>query len=311
MPPKRRGRPPKDKGDPPPAKKPKQSTSIVVIDPTPTPVTSGPDAPTPGPSASEEKPGTSKSPDASKKVASKGKRKKTKVLNSTVHKEFIQEEKEDANGNKVWSSKCKHCPPGQGEYNDRQASHLKDHLKKNHVDIFQMVEDQDEQERQALEKRVKIKDKQGRCLNRFIDLFANTGLPLSMADNPYMKSLLKEMDPDMKFPGRKGTTTLLVKDKYGTMYCKMIALMKRARVIHPTTDCWSNSNCRTSYIGFTGHCYDPLTKTRKSFRMALREFRQSHTADNIIKKAVEVFKEFDIKHKVRFFSFFKVQEVSY
>ena len=166
-----------------------------------------------------------------------------------------------------------------------------------------MVEDLDNQERQALDKRVKIQDKQGRCLNRFLDIFANTGMPLSMADNPYIKALLKEMDGDIKFPGRKGTTTKLVKEKYGTMYTKMLALMKRARVIHATTDCWSNSHCRSSFIGFTGHCYDPLSRSRKSFRMALREFKESHTSDNILKKASEIFKEFDIKHKVSFFCY--------
>ena len=203
MPPKKRGRPPKDKGDKvPPAKKPKQQTSFLVINPSPT-------ANVDKPGCSKDTPESSKVTESSEKtsVSSKGKR-KTKVLNSNVHKEFHQEFEEDANGNKSWSSKCKHCPPGQGEYKDRQASHLKTHLETNHPEIFQMVEDKDEKERQALEKWAKIKDKQGRCLDRFIDLFANTGMPLSMADNPHLKALLKELDSDLKFPGRKGTTTL-------------------------------------------------------------------------------------------------------
>ena len=289
MPPKRgRGRPPKVKdkgGDPPPAKKQKQPTSFLVIDPSPVQNASVP--------ADIDQPGTSKVSSASAKED-----RKTKLLISHVHKEFVQECSEDPNGNKNWSSKCKHCPPGEGEYNDKQASHLKKHLEKNHRDIYEMVLDKDEKDREALETRVKVKDKQGRCLNRYLDLFANTGLPLRMADNPSFKALLNEMDSDIKFPGRTGTTSLLVKGKFVTMYKKMLALMKRARVIHQTTDCWSNSLCRSSFIGFTGHCYDPLTKTRKSFRMALREFKESHTADNIIKKSVAIFKEFEIKHKV-------------
>ena len=307
MPPKKpRGRPPKDKGgNPPPAKKPKQQTSILVIDPSPVSTNvAGPSTETPGTSKT-----TATETIKTASVSSKEDR-KTKVLNSNVHKEFVQESKEDGNGNKTWFSKCKHCPPGKGEYKDRQASHLKTHLLKNHVEVFHMVEDLDNQERQALDKRVKIQDKQGRCLNRFLDIFANTGMPLSMADNPYIKALLKEMDGDIKFPGRKGTTTKLVKEKYGTMYTKMLALMKRARVIHATTDCWSNSHCRSSFIGFTGHCYDPLSRSRKSFRMALREFKESHTSDNILKKASEIFKEFDIKHKVSFFVICKIQDVS-
>ncbi len=289
MPPKvpgrKRGRPPKDKGaNPPPAKKEKQPTSFPVIDPSPVQNLSV--AP-----ANIDLPGTSKGSSTSAKEEPK-----TKLLISHVHKEFLQECSEDSNGNKTWTSKCKHCK--EGKYNDKQASHLKKHLAKNHPEIFEMVEDKDEKDREALEKRVKVKDKQGRCLNRFLDLFANTGLPLSMADNSSLKALLHEMDSDIKFPGRMGTTSMLVKGKYVAMYNNMLDLMKRARVIHPTTDCWSNSLCRSAFVGFTGHCYDPLSKSRKSFRLALREFKESHTAANIIKKSVDVFKEFQIKHKV-------------
>ena len=137
MPPKRRGRPPKEKGEKlPAAKKPKQQTSILVIDPSPV------DTNVAGPGPSSETPGTSKTTATETiKTASVSLKedRKTKVLNSNVHKQFVQELQEDANGNKNWFSKCKHCPPGKGEYKDRQASHLKTHLLKNHVEIYQMV----------------------------------------------------------------------------------------------------------------------------------------------------------------------------
>ena len=108
MPPKKRGRPPKDKGEnPPPAKKPKQPTKISVIDPSP--VTNQPGT------SKQNPPVTTKKASVSSKV-----NRKIKVLNSNVHKEFDQESKEDGNGNIVWTSKCKHCPPGQGEYSDRR-----------------------------------------------------------------------------------------------------------------------------------------------------------------------------------------------
>ena len=66
---------------------------------------------------------------------------KNKVHVSSVHKQFIQESVEDANGIKTWSSKCIHCPTGskKGEFKSKQASHLKMHLKKNHPPIFLMV----------------------------------------------------------------------------------------------------------------------------------------------------------------------------
>ena len=96
---------------------------------------------------------------------------KNKVHVSSVHKQFIQESSEDSNGNKTWSSKCIHCPPGskKGEFKSKQASHLKMHLKKNHPPIFLMVEDEDQRERDSLQNRTVVKDKKGRCVNKFLE----------------------------------------------------------------------------------------------------------------------------------------------
>ena len=236
---------------------------------------------------------------------------KTKVHVSSVHKQFIQESVVDENGIKNWSSKCIHCPTGsmKGEFKSKQASHLKMHLKKNHPPIFLMVEDEDQRERDSLQNRVTVKDKQGRCVNKFLDLFSNSGLPLSTADNPYFKDLLKELDPDITFPGRKGTTNLLIKGRFGPMYSKMKSVLARCGVIHATTDMWSNSHCRSSYVGFTVHCYDPVDRVRRNFRLALREFNESHTSAAILKKSVEIFQEFNIKNKASCIHFF--QSISY
>ena len=230
---------------------------------------------------------------------------KNKVHVLSVHKQFIQESVEDANGIKTWSSKCIHCPAGskKGEFKSKQASHLKMHLKKNHQPIFLMVEDEDQQMRETLQNRVTVKDKQGRCLSKFLDLFSNSGLPLSTADNPYFKDLLKELDPDITFPGRKGTTNLLIKGRFGPMYSKMKSVLARCGVIHVTTDMWSNSHCRSSYVGFTVHCYDPVDRVRRNFRLALRQFNESHTSSAIVKKSVEIFQEFNIKNKASYTHF--------
>ena len=163
-----------------------------------------------------------------------------------------------------------------------------------------MVEDADQEERDNLLKREIVKDKKGRCINKFVDLFANTALPLNTADNPFFIDLLKELDPDIKFPGRKATTSLLVQGRFVSMYTKMKSVMAMCTTLHCTTDMWSNSHCRSAYIGFTIHCYDPVDRVRRSFRLALREFNQAHTAENIVNKSVDIFKEFGIKHKASF-----------
>ena len=60
------------------------------------------------------------------------------------------------------------------------------------------------------------------------------------------------------------------------------------------------SQVRCSFIGFTCHVYDPETNSIKSFRLALRPFNSSHTAENILEMSSEIFQEFGIKHKVSF-----------
>ena len=46
--------------------------------------------------------------------------------------------------------------------------------------------------------------------------------------------------------------------------------------------------------------YDPETNAIRSFRLALRPFNCSHTAENILKMSSQIFQEFGIKHKVSF-----------
>ena len=228
------------------------------------------------------------------------KAKTTKALKlgkSLVHEEFEQTMIVDGNGVKKWTSKCKTC---HDELNDKQASHLKDHLSAKHPKIFKMVKDKEElalqkkMEKEALEPD----SKQRKVVDAFMDLLINTGLPLSLADSKYFQDLIKILDPDVTIPKRKGITTLLVEGKFMDMYMKMLGLLERVDRVHITLDMWSNSRIRSSFLGITGHVYDPKTKRKINFRLALRPFNQSHTGDNIKEKCTEVFEEFGILHKV-------------
>ena len=80
--------------------------------------------------------------------------------------------------------------------------------------------------------------------------------------------------------------------------------LARCGVIHATTDMWSNSHCRSSYVSFTVHCYKPVDRIRRNFRLALREFNESYTSAAILKKSVEIFQEFNIKNKASCIHFF-------
>ena len=166
-----------------------------------------------------------------------------------------------------------------------------------------MVEEEDQRDRETKGTRELTKDKQGRALDKFLDWIAFTGQPLSTSNDPYFIRFYKELNDQVDLPGRKGTTTLLVNVKFRLMYQKLLALLDRVRTIHSTTDMWSNFRLRSSFIGFTGHMYDPLTKSRVTVRLALRPFNSSHTALNIIEEATKIFKELGIMHKVKFGAF--------
>ena len=240
------------------------------------------------------------SPESSAASSGSGTGRKPKVPFSNVHRHFEQTcTGTDPNGNRLWTSKCKYCPPGPlGAYGDKAASHLKQHLQTNHPEIHKMVEDEDDKDRETRAMKELAKDKQGRALNKFLDWIAFSGLPLSTSNDPYFIEFYKELNDQVALPGRKGTTRLLVDVKFRAMYQKLLALLERVRVVHTTTDMWSNFRLRSSYIGFTGHMFDPLTRTRVCVRLALRPFNSAHTARNIIDEATKIFEELGIMQKV-------------
>ena len=229
--------------------------------------------------------------------AKKAKKAKTaKLGKSLVHEEFLQSFTEDENSIKKWTSKCKIC---QDELNDKQASHLKDHLSAKHPKIFKLVKDKEFELKKKMEKESNTQDtKQTKAVDAFLNLLINSGLPLSLADNKYFHDLIKILDPDIKMPKRKGITTLLVEGKFVKMYMDMLSLLQRVDRVHITLDMWSNSNVRSSFLGITGHVYDPKTRKKVNFRLALRPFNESHTAQAIKEKCIKIFEEFGILDKV-------------
>ena len=102
-----------------------------------------------------------------------------------------------------------------------------------------MVEDLDAKDKEALTKKPDL-TRTGRIREAFLDMVINMGLPLSTGDNPWFISFYKEIDKEVKLPGRKGSTNLIVKVKFQQMYREMLAILERARVVHVTIDMWSN-----------------------------------------------------------------------
>ena len=171
-------------------------------------------------------------------AVSVSKSKKIRLTVSNVHKEFEQTMTQDSNGNKSWASKCTHC---NQVYNDKVCSHLKDHLEKQHPDIFKMVEDLDDRDRESLTKKMTTDHtRSGSIREAYLEMVINMGLPLSTGGNPWFIAFYKEIDQEVELPGRKGTTKLIVEVKFSRMYGQMLSILARTRVIHVTIDMWSS-----------------------------------------------------------------------
>ena len=93
------------------------------------------------------------------------KTKSIKIYESEVHKEYLQTLIKNVGNDKItklkskWRSECIHC--GR-VYSDNQASHLKDHLRKKHPEVFAAVQAADDQKKklkmEELEKEDDIKN---------------------------------------------------------------------------------------------------------------------------------------------------------
>ena len=70
--------------------------------------------------------------------------KSIKIYKSEVHREFLQTSIKNVGSDKKWRSECIHC--GR-VISDNQASHLKDHLKKKHPEVFAAVQSDEDQMR--------------------------------------------------------------------------------------------------------------------------------------------------------------------
>ena len=93
------------------------------------------------------------------------KTKSIKIYESEVHKEYLQTSTKNVGNDKStkwkskWRSECIHC--GR-VYSDNQASHLKDHLRKKHPEVFAAVQAADDQKKklkmEELEKEDDLKN---------------------------------------------------------------------------------------------------------------------------------------------------------
>ena len=225
-----------------------------------------------------------------------------RLLRSVVHDEYIQtsKEKETKKGGKKrknvsWRSECKHCGK---EFAHKKTSGLKRHLLSKHSDIAKMVEDTDDQAREAQKagRDAPLITKQAVVIDKYTKWVINTSQPLNTSDNEHFKEFYKSIDEEIDIPGRFAITALLDK-KFVDMLSKLRKRLADARRVHLTMDGWSNRRCRSSFLGATVHFYNPTKRCAESFRLCLRKFNCRHTGQAILEMTQKILDEFDIRHK--------------
>lgn len=254
-----------------------------------------------------------------------------KLVSSSVHKEFFQSKDEKGK----WKSKCKHCTRKEKVYAHKNPTGLWEHLKKNHHEVYNMCKEKDDEEKEALKLESKRKQypvqkgpsssghrpgseamfgpmnkfvtsqtqrnlpkwKKERIEKKFAYWISSSGGPVSsITENEDFHSFIAEIEPSLKLPRRTKVTNDCAK-LAAEVIEKIKESLKSARRVALTTDIWSSTGCRNSFLGLTAHIFNTDTKRRENYCLACRQFDIAHTGENIGRLVVEILEEFGIRSK--------------
>ena len=221
-----------------------------------------------------------------------------KLVSSSVHKEFFQSKDEKGK----WKSKCKHCTRKEKVYAHKNPTGLWEHLKKNHHEVYNMCKEKDDEEKEALKLESKRKQypvqkgpsssghrpgseamfgpmnkfvtsqtqrnlpkwKKERIEKKFAYWISSSGGPVSsITENEDFHSFIAEIEPSLKLPRRTKVTNDCAK-LAAEVIEKIKESLKSARRVALTTDIWSSTGCRNSFLGLTAHIFNTDTKRREN-----------------------------------------------
>ena len=140
--------------------------------------------------------------------------------------------------------------------------------------------------------------KQRRINQKFAFWLGASGLPISaVTEDPHFKDFVSEMNPEVKLPSRgkvmKDCSVLCVE-----VQAKIKSALEKANKVSVTTDIWSSTKCKNSYLGLTVHLFNHDTKRRESYRIACRKFDVSHTGENIARQINSILSEYGVESNV-------------
>ena len=142
------------------------------------------------------------------------------------------------------------------------------------------------------------KNRQENITQAYTNLVIGVGLTFNLSDHHLFKEFIKSIDDKIKIPGRKSLMNSIAKEFEG-MQQRIKKKLKNCEMVHLTADMWSNKGLKSSFIGMTAHIYDSDDKCKRNFILCLREFNESHGANQIIAKILNLLEEFNIRKKVK------------
>ncbi len=127
-----------------------------------------------------------------------------------------------------------------------------------------------------------------------LNFVVGTAQAFHIVESQHFINMIKTLQPRREIMSRRVLVERIEK-KVEVMKTAIKSQLEEATHITATTDIWTYG--RRSYLGMTAHFLTPMLD-RKSFVIACRRLRGSHTAELVGRAIVEVLQEWGISHKM-------------
>ena len=130
-------------------------------------------------------------------------------------------------------------------------------------------------------------------------LLATTTIPVDIVLSPQFNNLVRTLDPHARVPGAK-----YMRKEINSTWNEVLNVIKKSlnntRHVALTADIWTSKNLNASYLGVTVHFFDFEKKSRRTFKIACREFPNPHTGKMIAEKIMVIANEYGLSDRIGF-----------
>ena len=122
--------------------------------------------------------------------------------------------------------------------------------------------------------------------------------PFSIVSDVGFCCLLAEFEPRYILPSRRHFSEVLIPEMYAKVKQRISELLSSAKYISLTTDIWSSTNCRHSFLSLTAHFIVDSSMEKKDVMLCAWQFDESHTAANISAAILSHVRSWEIEEKI-------------